>query len=309
MEAVAVTGLLPVLTLIPFWLVALGLVWLLMRPWVDLPFWWLPVGWVALGLGMFVRPLQVALLTPLLGARRPTPAEAEALRPVWVELTRILDLPTDRYVLRVLPAEELNAYASGGHLVVVTSYAIEHLDDRSLAGVLAHELSHHLGLHTVALTLGHWLSIPIMAWAKIGFFLRNVAHAATDTFATRSTVLTTLGDVFAALLNTAAWVFLAGLHLSDAATNHFSRTAEFEADRRVVVMGYGPHLSAALSTVAARVGEIPADDLADSGTIARIDRRLASSHPPARTRLARIHAMLRGDGLEGNDPSPHRAAG
>jgi len=47
-----------------------------------------------------------------------------------------------------------------------------------LTGVLAHELSHHLGLHTVALTVQHWLTVPAMLLARIGFFLQNVAQAA-----------------------------------------------------------------------------------------------------------------------------------
>ena len=234
---------------------------------------------------MFVRPIQAAILTPLLGARRPTASELEILRPIWTELTRVLDLPDQRYVLRVLPAEELNAFASGGHLVVVTTYAIEQLEDRDLAGVLAHELSHHLGMHTVALTLGHWLSLPIMIWAKVGFFLHNVAQAATDTFAQRSSVFTALGNLVALVLNIAAWIFLAGLHLSDAITNHFSRAVEYEADRRVVIMGYGPQLATALGKVS---GTSDTD-----GPALDWRQRLASSHPPARTRMARIEAMLR----------------
>ena len=78
----------------------------------------------------------------------------------------------------IYPGDELNAFACGGHLVVVTSFAIEELTARELSGVLAHELSHHLGLHTVALTLGHWLSLPVLLLARVGFFLQNVARAA-----------------------------------------------------------------------------------------------------------------------------------
>jgi len=285
METVAVTGLIPVLLLVPFWLISLAIFWMISRIWIDVPFWWFPLGWFIGGVAMFVRPIQAAILTPLLGARRPTASELEILRPIWTELTRVLDLPDQRYVLRVLPAEELNAFASGGHLVVVTTYAIEQLEDRDLAGVLAHELSHHLGMHTVALTLGHWLSLPIMIWAKVGFFLHNVAQAATDTFAQRSSVFTALGNLVALVLNIAAWIFLAGLHLSDAITNHFSRAVEYEADRRVVIMGYGPQLATALGKVS---GTSDTD-----GPALDWRQRLAASHPPARTRMARIEAMLR----------------
>jgi hypothetical protein len=141
MEAVAVTGLIPVAMLLPLWLVSLAIFWLILRVWVEIAFWWFPLGWLLLGSALFLRPIQVAILTPLLGARRPSDAETEILQPVWTELTRVLDLPANRFVLRVLPADELNAFASGGHLVVVTTYAIEQLEDRDLAGVLAHELT------------------------------------------------------------------------------------------------------------------------------------------------------------------------
>ena len=80
----------------------------------------------------------------------------------------------------MLPSDELNAYACGGHLVVVTSFAVAELPRRELAGVLAHELSHHLGLHTVALTIRHWLSLPVVLLARVGFWLQNVATAATE---------------------------------------------------------------------------------------------------------------------------------
>jgi Zn-dependent protease with chaperone function len=136
-ETAAVTALLPVLALVPFWV--------------------LPVGWLLASVVLFVRPLQVLVLTPLFGARRATPGELEVITPVWSDLTQANELPTGRYVVRILPSEELNAFACGGHLVVVTSFAVAELSEAELAGVLAHELSHHLGLHTVALTVGHWL--------------------------------------------------------------------------------------------------------------------------------------------------------
>ena len=103
----------------------------------------------------------------------------DVIEPVWDDLARAAGLRHDRYVVRILESDELNAFACGGHLVVVTSFAVEHLSPRELAGVLAHELSHHIGLHTVALTLGHWLSLPVVLLARVGFFLQNVARAAT----------------------------------------------------------------------------------------------------------------------------------
>ena len=106
------------------------------------------------------------------GARRPSRDERDLIEPLWRQIAQANHLPADRYILRVLPLDELNAFACGGHLVVVTTFAIDVLPERELAGVLAHELSHHLGMHTVALTIRHWWSLPVVLLARIGFFLR-----------------------------------------------------------------------------------------------------------------------------------------
>jgi len=181
----------------------------------------------------------------------------------------------------VLPADDINAFACGGHLVVVTSYALDTLPRDELAGVLAHELSHHLGLHTVALTISQWLSLPVLALARIGVFLQNVATAATDTFARESASLTAVGRLVAGVLRAVSWVFLAGLLATNAIANVVGRNAEFQADRRVVDMGFGRPLANALRRV-----------MTTSTPPTRWER-LWYSHPPARLRVVRIEALLR----------------
>jgi Zn-dependent protease with chaperone function len=224
------------------------------------------------------------VLARFLGTRPPAPDELTVITPIWRDLAAKANLPQYRYVVRVIDSDELNAFACGGHLVVVTSFAIEELTARELSGVLAHELSHHLGLHTVALTLGHWLSLPVVLLARVGFFLQNVARAATASFMSHSAALTMLGRVVAAVLMAVSWVFLAALYASDYLSNAVGRGAEFEADRRAVRMGYGKALADALREVI-RLG----------GGIRPVGwrARMAASHPPARTRVARIEAMLR----------------
>jgi Zn-dependent protease with chaperone function len=187
-------------------------------------------------------------------------------------------------VLSVLPADEINAFASGGHLVVVTTYALEVLPPAELAGVLAHELSHHLGLHTVALTVAQWLSLPIILLARIGFFFRSVAQAATETFAKRSAGLTGIGNVIGGLINAVAWLFLLGILTTNGIANAVGRNAEFQADHRVVEIGFGRELRAALAR------------FVSSGLAERNSswwQRLVTSHPPERTRIAKIDNQLR----------------
>ncbi len=274
----------PVLVIAPFCLLALLVFWLLVRLVWDVPFWWFAAGYAAAAVTLFIRPVQALVLTPLFGARRPTAQELAVLGPLWRDLARANDLPPERYVLRVLPSGELNAYACGGHLVVVTTFALEQLPRLELAGVLAHELSHHLGLHTVALTIGHWLSLPVVALARIGFWLHNVATAATNAFASGSAVWTAVGQVVAAVLNVVSLPFVAALYVSDALGNFVAQRSEFQADQRVVRMGYGRHLAHALRRV-----------ISTGGGRRPVGRRarLAATHPPARTRVARIDALLR----------------
>ena len=283
-ERSAVTALLPVVALVPFWLLAMVVVWLPIRAFVAVSYWVVPAGWLGLGVLLLVPVLQVALLSAFLGARRPSPDEMAVIAPIWRDLAMAANLPQYRYAVRVIDSDELNAFACGGRLLVVTSFAIDELTPRELSGVLAHELSHHLGLHTAALTLGHWLSLPVVLLARVGFFLQNVARAATDSFVRHSAALTALGRVVAFMLTAISWVFLAALHASDALSNVVGRGAEFEADRRAVRMGYGKALADALRVVI-RLG----------GGVRPIGwrARLSTSHPPARTRVARIEAMLR----------------
>ena len=152
----AIWAFTPVVAIIPFSLLALFVIWLPIGWATALSFWWFVLAFLVAGLGLFVRPIQVLVLTPLLGARRPTPGETAIIEPLWARIAQANDLPPSRFVVRVLPSDELNAFACGGHLVVVTTYAVDELSQGQLRGVLAHELSHHLGLHTVAITIGHW---------------------------------------------------------------------------------------------------------------------------------------------------------
>lgn len=270
--------------MLPFSVLALAVIWAPIGWLTSLSFWSFAAIFLVAGLTLFIRPIQVLVLTPLLGARRPTSAEADVIAPLWAQIAQANDLPADRFVVRVLPSDELNAFACGGHLVVVTTYSVEELSRGQLRGVLAHELSHHLGLHTVALTVGHWLSAPVVLLARIGVFLENVAHAAAGSFGRDSPLISALGNVVAATVGVLSWVFTAALRGSDALANLVGHGSEFEADRRAVRMGFGRELASALrQLLATGSGNRPIGWRA----------RLGASHPPARTRVARIEALMR----------------
>src|SRR5262245_7517828 len=106
-ESSAVAAIGPILVIAPFCLLALFVVW---RVW-DIPFWWFAVGYALAAVLLFIRPVQAVVLTPLFGARRPTEDELELIAPLWQDIAHANRLPPDRFILRVLPSDELNAYA------------------------------------------------------------------------------------------------------------------------------------------------------------------------------------------------------
>ncbi|MEK7422703.1 MAG: M48 family metalloprotease [Actinomycetota bacterium] len=283
-ETSALAAFAPVIMLLPLCLVALAVLWLPLSLVNDVSYTWFVVAYLLGAALLFIKPVQVLILTRALGTRRPTRDERVRLDTAWRSVLQAARLPGSRYVLAVLPAEELNAFACGGHLVVVTTLAIETLPRDELAGVLAHELSHHLGLHTVALTITQWIGLPVMLLARAGFYLQNVATAATTSFASHSAALTALGRLATAVLNAVSWVLLSGLIVANTIGNVAGRGAEYQADQRAVSLGFGGELSNALRRlIALGGGERPHS----------LRERLAATHPAARTRIARIDSARR----------------
>lgn len=274
----------PLVALLPAWLLALAAFWWVLVQFVYVPFVLFAACIFFLGGLLFVRTIQRVVLQRLLGARTPTRAERDALQRSWHIVAQANHIPPGKFVLAVSDSDDLNAFASGGHLVVVSSWAITNLSQDDLCGVLAHELSHHLGMHTIALTVGQWLTIPIVMLARVGFLLQNIAHAATDTFASRSTWGALLGRTVAGIITIVSWLFLSVITISQYIGNAVGKGAEFKADETVVSMGFGRQLLNSLRIVVTSGNGERAINWRD---------RLITAHPPARTRIARIEAQLR----------------
>jgi Zn-dependent protease with chaperone function len=283
-EASAVTAFVPLLAVAPISALALVVWWLPAHLLTGVGLGWFVLGFLAIGLALFVRPVQTVVLARLIGARPPSRDERIRLDTAWRSVVQAAGVSPSRYVLAVLPADELNAFACGGHLVVVTTQAVDTLPRDELSGVLAHELSHHLGLHTVALTLVQWLSVPVLMLARIGFFLQSVARAATSSYASHSAALTAVGRVVSFALTAVSWVFLSGVLAANVVANITGKRSEFQADQRAVAMGFGRELSSALRRSLAMNGPRAKQTWRD---------RARSTHPSARTRVARIDANRR----------------
>ena len=283
-DGYAVAAIIPVVALIPAWLVAISAFWWVIVQFTYVPFPMYALAWFLLGGCLFIRPVQRVVLQRLLGARVPTRAERDSLQRAWQIVAQANHIPPGKFVLAVTESDDLNAFASGGHLVVVSSWAIKNLTQDDLCGVLAHELSHHLGMHTVALTIGQWLTIPIVLLARIGFLLQNVADAATNVFVTRSQGAALAGRTLTGIITIISWLFLAMITVSQYISNAVGKGAEFKADETVVQMGFGRPLLNSLRIVVENGHGERAIQWKD---------RLVTAHPPARTRIARIDAQLR----------------
>ncbi len=270
--------------LVPVWLVSMLVFWWPVHLLVPVPFWAAAGGYLLVGTVLLSRRAQRVFLGRVLGARAPTTAERRVIEPLWQDVLMSARLSPAQFVLAVSESDDLNAFASGGHLVVITTEAIASLPPHELQGVLAHELGHHLGFYGVALTVGYWLALPVMALARAGMFCQNVAIAATETFASGSTVLTAIGRVVGGALRIVALPLLASLAAWQAVGGIIGRSAEFRADQRAVELGYGLELAAAMRRSA------PTEPPAASRTWRE---RLFGSHPPLRTRVARVEAAVR----------------
>lgn len=280
----AVAAVLPVLALLPAWAVSIAALWWVVIRFAYVPYWLFAVGAFALGAMLFWQPVQRVFLQRLIGARTPTRAERDRLHVAWSTVAQGNHIPPSRFVLAMVDSDDLNAFATGGHLLVVSSWAVENLPDEELTGVLAHELSHHLGMHTLALTVSQWLTVPIVLLARVGYLLQNIAQAAGDALERRSPGAAVVGRTLAGLLTIVSWVFLTTITAAQYIGNMVGKGAEFAADENAVRMGFGKPLMRSLR----RVAELNGDDRPTNWR-----DRLVTAHPPARTRIARIDAQLR----------------
>ena len=278
----AITALAPVVALLPVWLVAIAMYWIPFRVYGDVPYPLFALCCMLLGVVLFSRPVQRLVFVRLLDARTPSTSETEPLHAAWKVVAQANHFPTSRFVLAVVDSDDVNAFACGGHLLVVSSFSIEHLTHDELCGVLAHELSHHMGGHTVALTISQWMSLPIMLLAQAGMALRNFNNAATAMLAKRYPSVRLFGKIISVVLISVSRVLLTGLIVSHVLSNVVGKSAEYHADERAYKMGFGRELLHALRRVESR----------ESSSSTSTPLGLATmSHPPARTRIARLEAM------------------
>ena len=282
-EYSAVTAFAPVLALFPVWLAAVALLWIPFNWLFGVPFTHFAIGEFLFGIVLFSRPVQRLLFVRLLGARQPTEIERANLESAWKVVEQQAGVRPGRFVLSVADVDDINAFACGGHMLVVSAFSIEHLTEDELTGVLAHELSHHLGGHTVALTVAQWMSMPILGLAQLGIRVRDVGLRISKRLEGEYPTFKLVGWIINIVLTSLSRVLLIGFLLAQSLGEIVGRSAEFQADRRAHAMGFGRELRYALTRV---IDRTPASEPT------RFLSRVLLSHPPAIDRVARLDAML-----------------
>lgn len=246
--------------------------------------------WLASGLLVFHRPTESTIARHLLRLRYPTQAERARLEPVWREVTARAGVEARTYELWVEDSDGLNAVAAAGHIVGITSYAMDHLPNGELAAVMAHELGHHVGGHSWSSLLGYWYALPgRLAWRLIRA-LSVVAYRVSRSLSClgAGVTLLVLGSLTVATVTTLYGLPLLLLAMPYALAA-VGRRAELRADRHAAALGFAPMLASVLDKLHRAEQQQAAALTAQYGVRAATREsplsKLLSSHPDHHTRL------------------------
>jgi len=217
--------------------------------------------------------------------------EAPTLHAVIERLTRRAGMPMPR--VYIIPSQALNAFATGrnpGHAAVaVTEGLMDALDERQLAGVLAHELSHVRNRDVLIATIAAGVAglISSLGYAmQWGFMLGGGSRDDEER-----------GGGLAAL----AWIIVAPI-VALLIQMAISRSREYQADASgAALLGDPGALADALTTLERARGVVPYDFAGPAtahlfivnplrGTAASI-MSLLSTHPPIEERIRRLREM------------------
>ncbi len=242
-------------------------------------FWLLGLAFLA------IRPVEEVLVR-LFGARFPTEDEEMILLPAWEMVCWKAKVDPDDYALFVQDNPEFNAFAVGVRSVTVTRGALV-FPPAQLEAVLAHELGHHVGAHTVVAALSLWLLLPILAVTSVFGFIVHICIKTANFFTEiRLPLLNAIGYFLALLCALPVLVLRGLLWVVGFLRNLIGRGSEFAADAVAVDLGYGDGL---VETLAIWM------ELGDNAEAATGNWRehLFSSCPSPAVRIRRIEKRAR----------------
>ncbi|MFF7886111.1 M48 family metalloprotease [Streptomyces sp. NPDC020794] len=257
--------------------------------------WLVILAWLASGALVFHRPTELAFARHVMKLRVPLAQERARLEPIWREVTARAGVEAHTYELMVENSTDLNAVAAAGHVVGVTTYALNEIPSSNLAAVLAHELGHHTGGHAWTGLLGYWYSLPgRIAWA----LMRGIARIAIRVASVFSLAATGMVYLFIGMFViggfVAAWYITVPLVVAPYLLAYVGRQGELRADRQAADLGFAPQLAQVLHHFQAQEDAVKAQaaaqgrQLKEPGGLAK----LLTTHPDNYTRLQALEPYL-----------------
>lgn len=232
----------------------------------------LVVAWLGSGALFLTKASEAGFARVLLGVRPPTLSERQHFEGTWNAVCHRAGVAPERYLLYVEDSDEINASAAAGHVVTTTRMAMT-LPGDQFAAVIAHELGHHLGGHSLVSLLALWYGYPakvifaaISRWLDENLLIKIslIATALILAFFFPPILLIVFGGPIA------AWA---------------SRQAELAADRTAAELGYAQPLLALFQ-------RWQAEGLDDWYASAGWRERLSASHPTAAKRADALQVYM-----------------
>ncbi len=257
---------------------------------------------VALAMNFFAYWNSDKVVLRLYRARPVDAAVAPRLHGIVRELAQRAQLPMPK--VYIIENDQPNAFATGRNpehaAVAATTGILRLLDDRELAGVMAHELAHVKNRDTLTMTIAATIGGAIGMLANFAFFMGGGNNRNNPLGAVGAILVMILAPLAAALIQMA-----------------ISRTREYEADRGgAEISGMPAALASALGKLqhgAARIDNPEAE--ANPATAhmfivnplhAHAVDNLFSTHPNVENRIARLMAMAGGGAAAPMSVTPRR---
>lgn len=245
---------------------------------------------VALAMNFFAYWNSDKVVLRLYRARPVDAATAPRLHGIVRELAQRAQLPMPK--VYIIENDQPNAFATGRNpehaAVAATTGILRLLDDRELAGVMAHELAHVRNRDTLTMTIAATIGGAIGMLANFAFFMGGGNNRNNPLGAVGAILVMILAPLAAALIQMA-----------------ISRTREYEADRGgAEISGMPAALASALGKLqhgAARIDNPEAEANPATAHLFIINPlhahavdNLFSTHPNVENRIARLMAMAGG---------------
>ena len=232
----------------------------------------LVIAWLGSGAVLLAKASEAGFARVLLGVRPPTLSERQHFEGTWNAVCHRAGVSPERYLLYVEDSNKINASAAAGHVVTTTRMAMT-LPGDQFAAVIAHELGHHLGGHSLVSLLALWYGYPAkVIFAAISRWLDENLLIKISLIATALILAIFFPPILLIVFGgpIAAWA---------------SRQAELAADRTAAELGYAQPLLALFQ-------RWQAEGLDDWYASAGWRERLSASHPTAAKRADALQVYM-----------------